>query len=242
MSGTVSIPHGSPSAACWPVLSWAHGTTGVADECAPSRDGPGHPSHIYNRLVDAMLDQWVKRGYVVAKTDYEGLGTPGLHPYLVGASEARSIIDIVVAARHLRPGVGTRWAVMGHSQGGHAALFTSALAQTRAPDLDLFGAVAIAPASGAAALISQLCERVTPVPSLANLPLVLLGAVAANPGIQRRPPGGAGSPARQRPWPTPTAHPGTDRPGQRRPDRGPVPHRPSREQHPRQGRGRLPHL
>jgi hypothetical protein len=77
VSGTISIRPGQPPADGWPVLSWAHGTTGVADICAPSRDAPGHPSHIYNQLADATLNQWVKRGWVVSKTDYEGLGTPG---------------------------------------------------------------------------------------------------------------------------------------------------------------------
>ena len=85
VSGTISIPPGQPPAGGWPVLSWAHGTTGVADICAPSRDAPCHPSHIYNQLADATLNQWVKRGYVVLKTDYEGLGTPGT-PSLPGGS------------------------------------------------------------------------------------------------------------------------------------------------------------
>ena len=104
VTGTVSIPPGQPPAGGWPVLSWAHGTTGVADICAPSRDGPGHPSHIYNQLADAMLNQWIKRGWVVTKTDYESLGTPGLHPYLVGASEARGLTDIVRRRPSAPPG------------------------------------------------------------------------------------------------------------------------------------------
>ena len=62
VSGTVSIPPGEPPAGGWPVLSWAHGTTGVAAMCAPSRDAAGHPSHTYLRLVDAMLAEWVRRG------------------------------------------------------------------------------------------------------------------------------------------------------------------------------------
>ena len=156
VSGAISIPPGQPPDGGWPVLSWAHGTTGVADICAPSRDAPGHPSHICNQLVDAMLNQWVERGWAVVKTDYEGLGTPGCHPYLVGASEARGAVDIVVAARQIRPGIGRRWAVMGHSQGGHAALFTASLAPAWDCGLDLIGAVAIAPAGGAHDMITEL--------------------------------------------------------------------------------------
>ena len=152
------------------MLSWAHGTTGVADISAPSRDAPGHPSHIYTQLADATLNQWVKRGWVVTRTDYEGLGTPGSHPYLVGASEARSTVDILLAARQLHPGIGRRWAVMGHSQGGHAALFTASLAPTWAPGLELIGAVAIAPVGGAHDMIAGLRDIRTPAPRRASSP------------------------------------------------------------------------
>jgi pimeloyl-ACP methyl ester carboxylesterase len=196
VSGTISIPPGQPPADGWPVLNWAHGTTGVADICAPSRDAPGHPSHIYNQLADATLSQWVKRGFVVLKTDYEGLGTPGSHPYLVGASAARSTVDILLAARQLRPAIGRSWAVMGHSQGGHAALFAASLAPAWAPDLDLIGAVAIAPVGGAHDMIAGLRDAHTadptadptaafaPAPALGFLALVLIGAAAADHTIR----------------------------------------------------------
>jgi pimeloyl-ACP methyl ester carboxylesterase len=192
VSGTISIPPGQPPADGWPVLSWAHGTTGVADICAPSRDAPGHPSHIYNQLADAMLSQWVRRGYVVLKTDYEGLGTPGAHPYLVGTSAARGTVDILLAARQLLPAIGRSWAVMGHSQGGHAALFAASLASAWAPDLDLIGAVAIAPVGGAHDLIAGLRDAPTagptaapaPAPALGSLALVLIGAAAADHTIR----------------------------------------------------------
>jgi Secretory lipase len=184
VSGTISIPTGQPPAGGWPVLSWAHGTTGVADICAPSRDAPGHPSHIYNQLADAMLNQWVKRGWVVTKTDYEGLGTPGPHPYLVGASAARGTVDILLAARQLHPSISRHWAVMGHHQGGHAALFAATLAPAWAPDLDLIGAVAIAPAGSAHDMIAGLRDARTPAPALGLLALVLIGAAAADRAIR----------------------------------------------------------
>ena len=180
VSGTISIPAGQPPAGGWPVLSWAHGTTGIADICAPSRDAPGHPSHIYNQLADATLNQWVERGWAVTKTDYEGLGTPGPHPYLAGASAARGTADIVLAARQLRPGIGKRWVVAGHSQGGHAALFTASLAPAWAPSLDLTAAVALSPAGGAHDVIAGLADVPAPAPALGSLALVLLGAAAAD--------------------------------------------------------------
>ena len=184
VSGTISIPPGTPPADGWPVLSWAHGTIGVADICAPSRDTPGHPAHSYNQLTDTTLNQWVKRGYVVLKTDYEGLGTPGRHPYLVGTSAARSTVDILLAARQLYPAIGTRWAVMGHAQGGHAALFTASLAPDWTAGLDLIGAVAIAPAGGAHNMIAGLQDIRTPAPALGFPALVLIGAAAADHGLR----------------------------------------------------------
>jgi pimeloyl-ACP methyl ester carboxylesterase len=183
VSGTISIPPGQPPDGGWPVLSWAHGTTGVANICAPSRDAPGHPSHIYNQLAGAMLNQWVNRGWAVVQTDYEGLGTPGRHPYLVGASEARGTVDIVVAARQLRPGIGRRWAVMGHSQGGHAALFTASLAPAWDCGLDLIGAVAIAPAGGSHDMITEFRGSRAPTAGLGFAVLALLGAAAAAPDV-----------------------------------------------------------
>ena len=84
----------------------------------------------------------------VAMTDYEGLGTPGRHPYIVGEREARSTIDIVRAARNVSTAhAGDRYVVWGHSQGGHAAMFSLHIADAWAPELQLQGVVAGAPPS-----------------------------------------------------------------------------------------------
>src|SRR6185437_8751422 len=72
VSGTVAIPKGNPPPGGWPVVSWAHGTTGIADECAPTRLA-GDRSANY---VRTELDTWLSKGYAVVRTDYEGLGTP----------------------------------------------------------------------------------------------------------------------------------------------------------------------
>ncbi len=124
-----------------PVLSIAHGTTGLADQCAPSASFPD--------VFDlAALTPFLERGWVVAATDYEGLGGPGLHAYIVGESEARGVFDIVRAARDIE-GVGADGplVVWGHSQGGHAAMHVSQRWQELAPDLDLVGVAAGAPPS-----------------------------------------------------------------------------------------------
>ena len=94
------------------------------------------------------LSEMLARGYVVVATDYEGLGVPGVHAYLVGVSEARAVLDSVRAARNLTAAhASNRFAVWGHSQGGHAALFTRELAATYAPELKLVGVAAAAPAT-----------------------------------------------------------------------------------------------
>jgi pimeloyl-ACP methyl ester carboxylesterase len=116
------------------VVAWGHPTTGLGDRCAPSATDDRVPG------LDALL----AAGHVVVAPDYEGLGAPGSHPYLVGTSEGRSVLDALRAARTVA-GVHGRSAVYGWSQGGHAALFAARLAPSYAPDVRLAGVVAIAP-------------------------------------------------------------------------------------------------
>lgn len=147
VSGTVAIPAGTPPEGGWPLISWAHGTTGLAAPCAPSRDTPDGPEHAALSQKQRLLDGYVKRGYVVVATDYQGLGGPGLHPFLQGVIAGRNALDIIRAARRIDAAIGPRYAVMGHSQGGQADLFAAAIAPDYAPELTLLGNVAFAPAS-----------------------------------------------------------------------------------------------
>jgi acetyl esterase/lipase len=130
-----------------PVVAWAHGTTGIEPGCAPSlmrRPFANVPA------LAAALD----RGWLIVATDYTGLGTGGSHRYLVGEDAARNVLDSVRAASRLDGAeAGNRVVVWGHSQGGHAALWTAMRAQALAPDLDLAGAGAFAPAGDLAGLI-----------------------------------------------------------------------------------------
>jgi pimeloyl-ACP methyl ester carboxylesterase len=140
VSGLVYIPPGTPPAGGWPVLAVAHGTTGLGDQCAPSR-APTGPA-------EAALISFLGTPFVVAITDYEGLGTPGVHPYLVGHSEGHAVLDSARAARALAGAAAAKETlVFGHSQGGGAALWAAELAPTYAPDQDVIGAVAGAPAA-----------------------------------------------------------------------------------------------
>ncbi|HEX2842570.1 alpha/beta fold hydrolase [Hyphomicrobium sp.] len=123
------------------VVAWAHPTTGVVSKCAPTLI-PDIAGTIQG--IDELTDQ----GYVIVATDYVGLGTGDHHPYLVGLSAARSVLDSIRAARQLKDvHAGDRFAVWGHSQGGHASLFTGLQAESYAPELKLVGVAAAAPAT-----------------------------------------------------------------------------------------------
>ena len=150
VSGMVVVPPGRPPAGGWPVLSLAHGTVGLADSCAPSRAS----------VTPAALDV-PKGNFVVVATDYEGLGTAGRHPFLVGESEARGVIDAVRAARAMGSAVqaSDRYVIVGYSQGGHAALFANQIAATWAPELHLVGVVAGAPVMELGRWLNGLAPR-----------------------------------------------------------------------------------
>src|SRR4051794_9453193 len=85
-SGVVTIPKGKAPKGGFPVVSWAHGTTGIADLCAPSKTATEAPTNGYVTNFRAEATEWVKEGFAVAQTDYQGLGTAGMHPYLIGLS------------------------------------------------------------------------------------------------------------------------------------------------------------
>jgi acetyl esterase/lipase len=147
VSGTVAVPKGKAPKGGWPVITYDHGTTGIADICAPSRDTVGTTINPYNAYIYPLLNRWLKAHYAVVRTDYQGLGTPGVHHFLVGVDEGRAALDMVRAARKISPRIGKRMIVAGHSQGGHAALWGSFLARKWTPELKLRGTVAFAPAS-----------------------------------------------------------------------------------------------
>jgi pimeloyl-ACP methyl ester carboxylesterase len=183
VSGTVAIPAGNPPTGGWPMITWTHGTTGLAPRCAPSNDTVDGPEHRYLSITQAILDGFVKRGYVVVATDYEGFGAVNTPAYLVGSAEARSAIDIMRAARKIDLAIGTRYVVMGHSQGGHADLFTAAIGPDYAPDLIFLGNVAMAPASHIGELVQQVVTGSQPSPILPFVTYVLQSYATYYPEI-----------------------------------------------------------
>jgi len=153
VSGVVLAPEGPAPPGGRPIVTWAHGTVGSADPCAPSRHGD---------LGIPALEQLLDEGYVVAATDYPGLGTPGAQHYLDGGSEGRSVLDAARAAMRLtQTGAGPDVLIWGHSQGGHAALFAAQQSEVHAPDLRVRGLAVAAPVTRVSDLIG-LAGRTIP--------------------------------------------------------------------------------
>jgi pimeloyl-ACP methyl ester carboxylesterase len=147
-SGMVFIPDGKATGPR-PVVAWAHGTVGLGPGCAPSRSA--HPVTDLS-FVPSML----ARGWIVTATDYAGLGTSGPSGYLIGDDEANDVLNSVRALQYIPSAhAGTSFAVWGHSQGGHTALFTAARTHSYAPDLHLVATVASAPAAEPVPLLNQ---------------------------------------------------------------------------------------
>ena len=133
-----------------PVVAWAHGTTGYASKCAPSL----LPDPFAAGAMPA-LDEVLANGWAVVATDYIGLGTEGPHPYLIGDPSGRAVVDAVRAARRLdETELEDRTVVWGHSQGGGAALWTGIVAPRYAPDVDVIGVAAMAPAADLPAIFA----------------------------------------------------------------------------------------
>lgn len=124
-----------------PIIAWAHGTTGLLQKCMPSL------ASVPTRGIPS-LDRIAAAGWVIVATDYSFAEKGGPHPYIIGEGEARAVLDSVRAAREMPEiAVGERTVVWGHSQGGHAALWTGIIAPKYAPDVTIAGVAAIAPAA-----------------------------------------------------------------------------------------------
>ncbi|MCF3124323.1 lipase [Streptomyces arenae] len=136
VSGTVIVPQDSRTGPR-PLITYAVGTVGVGDHCAPSAGFPRGTA-----LEANLIQQLTLRGWAVAVTDYEGLGTPGDHTYTVGRAEGHAMLDAARAAIRL-PGAGlgedTPVGIMGYSQGGQASSWAAELHDSYAPELDVKG-------------------------------------------------------------------------------------------------------
>jgi hypothetical protein len=161
------------------VVAWGHGTEGLADACAPSRfttlsSDPTFP--LYAVTVRSLLQQ----GWTVAATDYAGLGSPGPHPYLIGNSEGRAMVDSVRAARRLDRSLSKDWAAIGHSQGGQGALFAGELAGQYGRGLNLRGVVGMAAPSD----LDLLAVNIAGTPGQGYLVMGLSGLAAVDESVR----------------------------------------------------------
>lgn len=154
VASAIVVAPAAETAGAREVIAWAHGTTGVHRTCAPSvLEGTFSTGAFFT------VEEVVDAGWVLVATDYVGLGTESPHPYLIGQGEARSTLDAVRAAREMDELIlADRTVVWGHSQGGHAALWTGALAPTYAPDVDVIGVAALAPASDLVGMMDTLAD------------------------------------------------------------------------------------
>jgi pimeloyl-ACP methyl ester carboxylesterase len=184
-SGIVVLPdaaaHPVPDGG-YPLVSWCHGTVGVANRVSPSRDTGDTGASAMNAYPTALLGRFLDQGWAVAMTDYEALGTgtdEKLHPYLLGQSEARAALDIVLAARKVfGDEISGQFALVGHSQGGQAALFAAANAEGRVDGL--LAVAAIAPANHALNVVQAGALNPGIDEGYAFTPLFLAGAIGGS--------------------------------------------------------------
>ena len=148
-TAAIFLPKGPAPEGGFPVLAWAHGTTGLGTQCAPSINPRSDRDSQY-------VNHWLDQGYAIVASDYVGLGSPDLHSYLNGKVTGANVIDSVIAAQNLKEGaqLSKQWSVIGQSQGGGAALHVALQATQRSQSagMDFRGTVA----TGAPAYIEEI--------------------------------------------------------------------------------------
>lgn len=163
-TAAVFVPRAPAPPGGYPVIAWAHGTVGLGDDCTPSAL-PRTPRD------DQYLSHWLDQGYVIVASDYAGLGTPGLMSYLNSVTTAHGVIDSVIAAHRMDLALSPKWAIVGQSQGGGAAVASARWATefSAGSGLDYRGVVA----TGTPANIQKFVAQAGP-----DLQLPELGPVA----------------------------------------------------------------
>lgn len=132
VSGAIYLPEGEAPSGGWPLIAWSHGTVGVADRCAPSTNGRSERDLTY-------LSNWLRKGYAIVASDYQGLGSEGVHPYMATRPMAYSNLDAIRAVQAGGFPVSKAVVVTGQSQGASGAIATAGFAPEYAPEIDLRG-------------------------------------------------------------------------------------------------------
>ncbi len=165
-TGLVVAPIGQAPAEGRPIIAWAHGTTGTAQNCGPSQMlDPVVPLNEYflvggNSWTDygiPSIEEFIAQGYVVAATDYQGLGGGGKHQYSLANTNGKDLFNSARAASSMKEtGAGKKTFLYGWSEGGGAAIAVASLPEylsqkgTAADSLELMGVIALAPYDNAA--------------------------------------------------------------------------------------------
>jgi pimeloyl-ACP methyl ester carboxylesterase len=171
-SGVVLLPEEeTPPAGGWPIIAWAHGSRGVARQCAPSL--------MRNVYCGSFLSMYVELGYAVVATDYTGLGTKFRNAFSDMQSNATDVIDSIPAARAAVPQLGRKWVVIGTSEGSMAVAELAEL-ENEIRDANYLGGIAI---SGVAET-KDLYERFAQGPSHDMLVLLAYGIKTVYPQFQ----------------------------------------------------------
>ncbi|WP_286306319.1 alpha/beta fold hydrolase [Polynucleobacter sp. HIN5] len=176
-TGMIVAPVGPAAKEGRPILAWAHGTTGTAQNCGPSQViNPAAPLNQYflvggNSWTDygiPNLEEFIKEGYVVVATDYQGLGGGGKHQYAVAGTNGRDLINSARAAISMKDtGASKRTIFYGWSQGGGATIAAASLGAylnqngSVADDLQVLGFVAMAPDDAAVMLPNANKDQAT---------------------------------------------------------------------------------
>ena len=213
-TGTIISPIGTIPKEGRPILAWAHGTTGTAQNCGPSQIID--PTRALNQYFLTDGDSWtdfgipngqefIDQGYVVVASDYQGLGGGGKHQYVVAQTNGRDVINSARAASSMKEmGAGKKTVIYGWSQGGGATIAAAslpdyqALQGTAADNLQYLGFVALAPEdiaamlpnvpsdeAGATKLLGGFTQaNVSNVFAFTHYMMALWGAQAAFPNLQ----------------------------------------------------------
>lgn len=134
VSGSIHVPKGQAPKGGWPVVLWGHGTVGLSDNCAPSWNGRSYRDVEY-------LNRWLKEGFAVVATDYEGLGVAGPHLLINIPMLGYSILDSGRASLKSKLPLANKFVIVGQSQGGAGAVAASSYSATYAPDLNIKGSI-----------------------------------------------------------------------------------------------------
>ncbi|MFT4281037.1 lipase family protein [Microbacterium sp.] len=205
-TGLVELPTSPPPPAGYPFVVYGHMTTGGSARSAPSIGDPTHPEWRRMSQGDVLCGLLRRRGFAVLRPDYEGLGSPGPHPYLIGSSLAESMLAMVRSREQFGVPLSRRWLAAGHSEGAVAALHAAQRHGHEGGDTELVGVAAFAPVTRMELTIGAMRRVRVRVPGSgivsALTALMLQGAATEDPRLADLLHGDGLSPAARRLWPT----------------------------------------